>query len=426
MISAYNIEKSFKLYRKPADRLKEVFFRRPVHTVFRALKNVSFEVQDGETLGIIGQNGAGKTTLLKILTKVMLPDSGRIQLSGRITGLLELGTGFNQELTGVQNVYLNGTLLGMTQAELAARAQAIIDFAELGDYINEPIKTYSSGMVVRLAFAIATHADPSCFVVDEALAVGDAYFQQKCMNRIKEFRRNGGSIIFVSHSLDAIRVLCDRAILLHEGIVIHEGDPESVVNRYNFLLAKRMAKEDQYFHDDQTRSSYGTTEIEILQASIVGDDSKSDIMSAGEDAVITVVVRCNAAAHDITVGILIRDRFGQDIFGTNSSMMNCKVHLEPGSVYEIRYRMQMNIGAGKYTVTAAVHTGRNHLNRCYHWCDRILEFQVAGSKGNLFTGICKLYPSFSCSKSEYGVQATPREVDDQTKLGPSMATGSTR
>ena len=423
MISAHSIEKSFKLYRNPADRLKEVFLRRQTHVVFRALKNISFEVKDGETLGIIGPNGAGKSTLLKILTGVLLPDSGRVELSGRITGLLELGTGFNHEMTGVQNIYLNGILLGMSQAELTAKTRAIIDFAELGNYIDEPIKTYSSGMSMRLAFAIAIHADPSCFVVDEALSVGDAYFQQKCMNRIREFRMNGGSIIFVSHNLAAVKLFCDRAMLLDEGIVIQDGDPESVVNRYNFLLAKRMTNQDQYFQDDRCSGSYGTTEIEIIRASVTGDDSGSDIMSSGEGAVITVALRCNQTAHDVTVGILIRDCFGQDIFGTNTSLMNCEMHLERGNVYETRYHVQMNIGAGKYTVTAAVHTGRNHLNRCYHWCDRIVAFQVAGTKGDLFTGICKLYPSFSFNKSENSDHATSGEIDGQEKVGAPVAMG---
>ena len=184
MIKVDQITKEFKLYHNPADRLKEIVFRWMMHRKFFALKDVSFEVEKGQSLGVVVQNGAGKSTLLKILTGVLLPNSGRIHVDGRITGILELGTGFNPEFTGVQNVFLNGTLLGVSKKEINERIDAIVDFSELGDFIHEPIKTYSSGMVMRLAFSIAIHADPKAFVVDEALSVGDAYFQQKCIGKI--------------------------------------------------------------------------------------------------------------------------------------------------------------------------------------------------------------------------------------------------
>ena len=214
-------------------------FRKTLHRKFCALKDLSFEVQEGESLGIVGQNGAGKSTLLKILTGVLFPDSGSIHVDGRITGLLELGTGFNSEFTGVQNIYLNGTLLGMSKEEINERFDAIIAFTELGDFIQEPIKTYSSGMIMRLAFSTAIHAEPKAFVVDEALSVGDTYFQQKCMRKIKEFKADGGSIIFVSHDMNAVKILCDKALLLDHGLKVEEGEPDKVINTYNFLLAKK-------------------------------------------------------------------------------------------------------------------------------------------------------------------------------------------
>ncbi len=213
MIKVEGISKQFKLYRSPADRLKEIVYRRKYHKDFVALDNISFEVKNGETLGIIGQNGAGKSTLLKILSGIVIPDSGTIQVDGKVTGLLELGTGFNAEMTGLENIYMNGTLIGMTKEEIGQKKQAIIEFSELGDFINEPIKTYSSGMTMRLAFSIAIHADPTCFLVDEALSVGDAYFQQKCMRKIQEFRAAGGSIVFVSHDVNAVMMLCNAAIM---------------------------------------------------------------------------------------------------------------------------------------------------------------------------------------------------------------------
>ncbi|MDD2340924.1 MAG: ABC transporter ATP-binding protein, partial [Methanosarcina sp.] len=188
MMRVTGVSKKFKSYHSPADRLKEIIFRKKYHREIVALDNISFEVGDGETLGIVGQNGAGKSTILKILSGILLPDTGSIEIDGKITGILELGTGFNPELTGLENIYMNGTFLGMTRAEIDQRKSEIMDFAELGDFIYEPIKTYSSGMLMRLAFSIAIHAEPKCFLVDEALSVGDAYFQQKCMRKIIEFK----------------------------------------------------------------------------------------------------------------------------------------------------------------------------------------------------------------------------------------------
>ncbi len=225
--------------------MKEIVTRKKYHTDFQALNDVSFAVADGETLGIVGQNGAGKSTLLKILTGILLPDSGTISIDGKITGLLELGTGFNAEMTGIENIYMNGTLLGMSREEIDRKKDTVIAFTELGDFIYEQLKTYSSGMVMRLAFAIAIHADPRCFVVDEALSVGDAHFQQKCMKRIKEFRKSGGSIIFVSHDMNAVKMLCDKAILLNHGAIVEEGSPETVVNSYNFMISKLNDRENK-------------------------------------------------------------------------------------------------------------------------------------------------------------------------------------
>lgn len=239
MIAVDQISKRFKLYRAPSDRLKEILFRRSFHKDFHAVSDVSFTVNAGETLGIIGENGAGKSTLLKLLTGVLIPDTGQIHINGKITGLLELGTGFNPEFSGIDNIIHNATYLGLSRREINGRLDRIVEFTELGDFIHEPIKTYSSGMVMRLAFSTAIHADPTAFVVDEALSVGDAYFQQKCMEKIREFKANGGSIVFVSHDMNAVKVLCDKALLLDHGRVAEEGQPENVINAYNFLIASR-------------------------------------------------------------------------------------------------------------------------------------------------------------------------------------------
>ena len=390
MVKVENVKKRFKLYRKPADRLKEIIFRKPYHMVHEALKGISFEVREGEVLGIIGPNGAGKSTLLKILTGVILPDEGKVSIDGKITGLLELGTGFVFEMTGLENIYLNGALLGMSREELDRKRDEIIEFSELGDFIYEPLRTYSSGMMMRLAFSIAIHAEPNCFIVDEALSVGDAHFQQKCMKRIRRFKESGGSIIFVSHDMNAVKVLCDRALLLHKGEIVDEGIPEKVINSYNFLIAKLNDAEESLKVDRGKGSSYGTFEAMIEEVSVKGKESGGDVISSGEDAIITVRIKSFKDLPNVTVGILIRDRFGQDIFGTNTYHLNKEVFFKAGKEYEIEFELPMNIGPGKYTVTVAIHSGEVHSEKCYHWIDNACSFEVAGFKRNFFTGLVYL------------------------------------
>jgi len=395
MIIADHITKEFKLYQKPADRLKEIVFRKTLHRKFLALKNVSFEVQEGESLGIVGQNGAGKSTLLKILTGILFPDSGGIHVDGRITGLLELGTGFNSEFTGIQNIYLNGTLLGMSREEINARLDTIVGFSELGDFIQEPIKTYSSGMVMRLAFSTAIHAAPKAFVVDEALSVGDAYFQQKCMRKIKEFKDNGGSIIFVSHDMNAVKILCDRALLLDHGATVEEGEPDKVINTYNFLMAKKGKGEEIQLQDvSGSEKSYGNLKVEILDAKILNaHDEESEILVSGEKCIVEISFKANKDVNDITLGILIRDKFGQDIFGTNTYHLNISIHLKAGQHCVARYVMEeFNLGPGRYTLSPSVHRDDTHVGECYHWVDVIKAFEVVGNNDFFFIGFSRLKP----------------------------------
>ncbi len=395
MIQVEGISKKFKLYRTPADRLKELIFRKKYHKDFWALDNVSFKVDDGQAMGIIGQNGSGKSTMLKILTGIYLPDSGSISINGKITGLLELGTGFNPEMTGIENIYMNGLLLGMSREEIDGKKDAIIEFTELGEFIYEPIKTYSSGMTMRLAFSIAIHADPRCFVVDEALSVGDAHFQHKCMDRIRAFRKNGGSIIFVSHDLNAVKMLCDKAILLNQGVIMEEGDPESVVNSYNFIISKLGDAMDSMIKKVDGESSFGTFEAQISTIELTGENSNSNIISSGENATIAVEIDAHENLKDVTVGIAIRDKFGQEIFGTNTHHHRKNFDLEKGKKYICRYLVEMNIAPGKYTVTAALHVGDSHLDHCIHWKDKFIDFEVAGIYGNVFIGVCRLKPEIS-------------------------------
>ncbi|MBK1723516.1 ABC transporter ATP-binding protein [Thiocystis violacea] len=391
VIRADGLCKRFRLYRHPSDRLKEIILRRPYHHVHQALQDVTFDVPQGGTLGIIGHNGAGKSTLLKLLTGVLLPDSGQIESGGRITGLLELGTGFNPELSGTQNLTNNALLIGLTQDQIAERREAILDFSELGNFIQEPLKTYSSGMIMRLAFSIAIHADPDTFLVDEALAVGDAHFQQKCYRRIREFRESGGSIVLVSHDLNAVKMLCDRVLLLEHGKLYTIGEPERTINLYNYLVARQSDDSLQITEQDRARTDYGTGDAEILSARVVGADSGAETISSGESVTVRINYRIHRDLPEITAGILIRDRFGQDIFGTNTRYLDLALPTSKGE-WQIDFTMDMDVAPGQYTLSAALHSEENHLDACYHWRDHAVTFEVAGIRGPLFAGVCRLRP----------------------------------
>lgn len=399
MLSAHTISKTFKLYQAPSDRLKEIIFRRSYHKEYHALRDISFEVRAGETLGIVGQNGAGKSTLLKILTGVLIPDTGRVTVDGRITGLLELGTGFNPEFSGKDNIFLNGGYLGLSHREIEERFDRIVDFTELGDFIDESIKTYSSGMIMRLAFSVAIHANPSSFVIDEALSVGDAYFQQKCMRKIREFKENGGSIVFVSHSMNAVKVLCDRVILLMDGECAAIGDPETIINRYNFLVAKRNKGEELHYHSaiDGEASSYGNEKIAISGVQLLAEDGQpSAVVQAGQPTTIQISLTARESVESVTVGVLIRDQFGQDIFGTNSHYLKCPLSVGAGKSHTVSYYFnEFNVGPGKYTITVATHSGHDHTEECYNWVDKSVAFEVVQGSGFEFVGLVRLIPELA-------------------------------
>jgi len=397
MITVERISKRFKIYPSPSSRLKEIVFRRSCHKIYTSLDDVSFTVEDGETLGIIGPNGSGKTTLLKLLSGILIPDTGSISITGKVTGLLELGTGFHPEMTGRENIYMNGLLLGMEKDEIKEKEERIIQFTEIEYFIDNPLKTFSSGMVMRLAFAIAYHAEPSCFFVDEALSVGDAHFQQKCMKAIERFKEQGGSILFVSHDMNAIKMLSDKVILLSHGRVIEEGDPEKVVNSYNFLLTQEhdeefIRKGISTVNGSGARTDYGTKLVRITDVSVTGAESRGPVLMSGEYAEICVSFLSEISQDELTVGILIRDRFGQDIFGTNTFHAQVPVSCEKNKKYVCRFSVKMDLGPGKYTVTAALHTGEAHIASCFNWKDRAADFEVAGVKGVFFTGVSRLEP----------------------------------
>jgi lipopolysaccharide transport system ATP-binding protein len=392
MISVSALDKRFKLYDSPADRLKEILFRRSFHQSKVALADVSFRVDSGRTLGVIGQNGAGKSTLLKILNGVLLPDAGSIQVDGRIAGLLELGTGFNPELTGLSNVYTNGALLGMTKGEIDDRLPSILEFSELGDVISHPLKTYSSGMVMRLAFSIAMHAEPECFLIDEALSVGDAHFQQKCIRRIKQHKESGGTIIFVSHDMNAVKVLCDEVVMLDHGRIAMQGSPEDVVNHYNFMIATLDDAGGAVKKDNHAPHAFGVFSAKIGKVSVLGQSTGTSVITAGSPAEIRVQVECVEPVRDLNVGIMIRNAFGQDVYGTTTWKHGKRVSMEGDERCSFSFLMDLNLGVGKYTVSVALSAGENHLESCLEWRDFAASFEVLAGESNDFLGLCRLDP----------------------------------
>ncbi len=388
-----NLTKIYKLYQKPSQRLIEIFFKKRKHKIFYANKNISFNLLKGETLGIIGVNGAGKSTLLKQIAGVTEPTSGEIIRYGKVTALLELGTGFNPEFSGIENIYLNGTLIGMKSDEIKEKLQSIIDFSELGDFIKEPLKTYSSGMRMRLAFSIAIHSNPQILIVDEALSVGDAHFSAKCTRALKDLKRKKLSIIYVSHDLNSLKILCDRLILLNHGEIVEEGDPQKVINKYNYLIAK-LNKEQNKITIKEEKSEFGNFQAKIKNVKIEGKESLSNVITSGEKAILSMEIESFEDIKNVNLGFLIRDKFGQDIFGTSSAYLNQNIDLKKSKRYFASFEFFMNLGPGKYTISVALALGKTHLEGCLHWRDFACDFEVAGVKGALFTGIVRLEPSF--------------------------------
>ncbi|MFW7378364.1 MAG: ABC transporter ATP-binding protein [Oligoflexus sp.] len=408
MITIENLSKAFKVYPKRSDRLKEwlTFGQKSYHQDYWALRNINLKMDEGEVFGLIGMNGAGKSTLLKILTGTMFPTLGQFQMKGRVAALLELGTGFHGELTGRDNVRLNGRLLGLTDQEIDSKMDIIKDFCELGDFFDKPVRTYSSGMYVRLAFSLASSIEPDVLIIDEALSVGDAYFQQKCLRRIERFKEEGTTILFVSHDPGAIKLLCDRVGLLNRGQLLAEGDAQDMLEEYNALLAKVDGHGCQYSIDRSHEISNeatlvaGNRRAEIKQVQLVNEQGRSiTAIVTGQKVKLVVEAQFNSDIQNPTVGILIRDRLGYDIFGTNTAEMHIPTDsFRDRDQVRFSFEFEMNIGPGDYTITVAMHSSKTHVEECYQWVDRILTFKVLPRPDFQFLGVSYLRPQFAIDR----------------------------
>jgi len=411
VLRVIGLRKEFRFYRRPWDRFLEFASIGSVTRghLFVALNNVEFEVAKGDAVGVIGANGAGKSTLLKIICGTLYPTAGRVEVTGRVASLLELGTGFHPEFTGRQNIVFNARFLGLTDEEIHERMAAIVAFSELGDFIDRPLRTYSSGMQVRLAFAVMANVEPQILIIDEALAVGDAYFQQKCMRRIRQFREEGVSLLFVSHDPGAVKTLCSEAVLLHHGEIVDRGRPEAVLARYNALIASEGASREILSQEVGRASGADNPALHRSGSfvAIVEDVSLREAhgrecrsFGVGDEATISVRVLCLDEVTDPTVGILIRDRLGNDVYGTNTYHQEIQTgHFDVGEVLEITFSFALNIGPGEYNLTVAVHTLEVHVFDCFDWIDRLLVFRILPPVSGRFIGTAFLQPRLACRRA---------------------------
>lgn len=386
-----NLGKAYRHYPSRVARLLEWMWpARPRHQLHWMLRGLSFEVEAGASLGIIGRNGAGKSTLLKLITGTTQPTEGRVELNGRVAALLELGMGFHPEFSGRANVFMAGQLLGLSTEEITEALPDIERFAEIGRYLDEPVRTYSSGMQVRLAFAVATAVRPEVLIVDEALAVGDLYFQHKCYARIRAFREAGTTLLFVSHDAGAIRSLCERALLLEDGRLLTDGAPDRVLEAYNALVARQEA--DTHAEAAEGQRS-GDKRAEILEATLLADGAPVRAVRVDQAVELAVRLRLHAPLEDLTAGFLIRDRFGNELYGTNTWHLGLRhpPRAAAGAVSEVRFAIPaLHLGPGSYSVTVALHSQYTHLEANHDWWERALVFEVTRADETFFSGYLHL------------------------------------
>lgn len=410
LISLENVSKCYKRYDRPVDKLKEVLLPGKARSQeFWALQHINLEVCRGETLGIIGQNGSGKSTLLQIIAGTLTPTTGKVLVNGRVSALLELGSGFNPEFTGRQNIFFNGQILGLSREEIEAKFDEIAAFAEIGDFIEQPVKTYSSGMVLRLAFAVVANTEPNILIVDEALAVGDAKFQARCMKRIRVMKEQGVTLLFVSHDASSVKMLCKKAVLMNHGKILEVGYPKEVVNHYIALLSSDTAESySSYSHEENNPQNVQHTErnddlelenksenkrenhildplhrhgnkLAIINSVKLTDLDSKEIakLETGNTFQIKVSLTIKTELSDIVVGISLRNLMGLVIYGTNTHLMDVVFpDLKPDLQLTVCFQIPCYLNKGVYTFTVGVHSEEGIS---YDWIDELVVFEVNNS-----------------------------------------------
>lgn len=366
VIEAHNLTKIYRLYNSPKDRLREMLSLKgkKFHHKFHALNGVSLQIEQGQTVGIIGQNGCGKTTLLKIICGVLTPTAGNIAVNGRVSALLELGAGFNHEFTGRENVYMNGALKGLTQKDIDRRFPEIEAFAEIGEFIDQPVKTYSSGMFVRLAFAAAVSIEPDILVVDEALSVGDTFFRHKCIAKMESFQTQGKTILLVAHDLNLIRTFCNTVFLLNDGKIINSGDPEYVTEQYLMLIRQKQTeyasnalKIVQKTSKDlpEAKINFGCEAGQILEVNTLDKDlQETTAFLAGAPIVIRIRIRIDARVKKPSITFILRDERGYNVYGANTTELGIFLQPDENHQASILFSFSSILRAGSYSFVVAL------------------------------------------------------------------------
>ena len=435
-IDVQNVSKIYKLYDRSRDRLAEALHltKKKLSKDHYALDQINFQVKKGETVGIIGTNGSGKSTILKIITGVLNPTAGKVEIDGRISALLELGAGFNMEYTGIQNVYLNGTMIGFSEEEIKAKLDDILEFADIGDFVYQPVKTYSSGMFVRLAFAVAINIDPEILIVDEALSVGDVFFQAKCYHKFEEFKKEGKTIVIVSHDLSSISKYCDRVILLNKGHKLAEGEPKKIVDLYKKLLVNQLTDDDledyeeeagenvekkskkehnedatdnldvitdasaitpesvekegklwkDYMMENPDVIDYGTKEVEIIDYCILDEKGYiSNNIEKGSGYTVKFKVHFNEKVNEPILAFTIKDIKGTEVTGTNTMYEKIDFESEQGQTCVVSFTQKMNLTKGDYLISFGCTGFRDGNFTVYHRKYDVMNLLVIADKENV-------------------------------------------
>ena len=425
-IEVKDVTKVYRLYEKPIDRLKESLHpkHKSYHKDFYARNGLSFHVEKGQTVGIIGTNGSGKSTILKIITGVLTPTTGEVNVDGKISALLELGAGFNMDYTGIENIYMNGTMMGFTKKEMDEKLQDILDFADIGDFVYQPVKTYSSGMFVRLAFALAINVEPEILIVDEALSVGDVFFQAKCYRRMEEIRQNGTTILMVTHDMGSIIKYCDKVVLLNKGEFIAEGEPGRMVDLYKKILANQMDSLREELENDFSggmeiegsekkvlssreaaaahtgadaglmkekitintdRTEYGDGRAEIFDLGLFdARGNLTNLLIKGETFTIKERIRFNAPLQNPIFTYTIRDKKGTDLSGTNTMYEGADVKpVGPGDVYDVSFTQKMTLQGGEYLLSMSCTGFEGEEHVVYHRLYNVANITVISNKNTV-------------------------------------------
>lgn len=411
-ISVQGVSKIYKLYDKPIDRLKEAvsLTHKSYHRDFFALSDISFDVKKGETVGIIGTNGSGKSTILKIITGVLSPTTGTAEVSGNISALLELGAGFNSEYTGLENIYMNGTMMGFPREEMQRRMDDILRFADIGDFVNQPVKTYSSGMFVRLAFALAINVDPEILIVDEALSVGDVFFQAKCYRRMEEMMKNGTTILMVSHDMGSIIKYCDKVVLLNRGHFVAQGEAGKMVDLYKKILANQTDELAEALieqkkealglpvgevHTDKSMKERMNLNPEVQEygdgrasfedfGTLDARGNVTNLLLKGEMFTIRERIRFHAPIEMPIFTYTLRDKKGTDITGTNTMFEGADIKpVKDGDVYTVSFRQKMNLQGGEYLLSMSCTGYENGEHVVYHRLYNVLSLTVISNKNTV-------------------------------------------